>query len=44
MKLRRLGEVDAKLIIGNYETEYEFQVVGDGINNPYDGILGKDCF
>jgi hypothetical protein len=41
---RTLGEVDAKLIIGNYETEHEFQVVGDRINIPYDGILGKDFF
>jgi hypothetical protein len=41
---RTLGEVNAKLIIGNYETEHKFQVIGDGINIPYDGILGKDYF
>jgi hypothetical protein len=41
---RTLGEVNAKLIVGNYETEHKFQVIGDGINNPYDGILGKDFF
>jgi hypothetical protein len=40
---RTLGEVDAKLMIGNCETEHKFQVV-EGINIPYDGILGKDFF
>jgi hypothetical protein len=33
--------VDAKFIIGDYETEHKFQVVGDML---YDGILGKDFF
>jgi hypothetical protein len=41
---RTLGEVNAKLIVGNYETEHRFQVIGDGINIPYDGIPGKDFF
>jgi hypothetical protein len=41
---KTLGEVDAKLMIGDYETEHQFQVIGDGINIPYDGILGKDFF
>jgi hypothetical protein len=37
-----LGEINAKLMTGNYVTEQKFQVVGDGMNIPYDGILGKD--
>jgi hypothetical protein len=41
---RTLGEVNAKLTVGNYETEHKFQVIGDGINIPYDGVLGKHFF
>jgi hypothetical protein len=41
---RTLGEVDAKLIVGNYEMEHKFHVVGSGVNIPCDGILGKDFF
>jgi hypothetical protein len=41
---RTLGEVDPKLIVGNYETEHKFHVVGSGMNIPCDGILGKDFF
>jgi hypothetical protein len=37
-----LGEVNAKLKVGNYETKHKFQVTGGGINIPYDGILRKD--
>jgi hypothetical protein len=39
---RTLGEVNAKLIVGNYETEHKFHVVGSGMNIPRDGILGND--
>jgi hypothetical protein len=41
---RTLGDVNAKLRVVNYETEHRFQVIGDVINIPYDGILGKDFF
>jgi hypothetical protein len=41
---RTLGEVNAKLIVGNYETEHKFHAVGSGMNIPCDGILGKDFF
>jgi hypothetical protein len=33
-----------RLIMVNYKTEHKFHVVGDGINIPYDGILGKNFF
>jgi hypothetical protein len=39
-----LGEIELELSTGDHETEHKFQVVGDGINIPYDGILGKDFF
>jgi hypothetical protein len=35
------GEINAKLRSGNHEAEDEFQATGDGVNVPYDGILGK---
>jgi transposase InsO family protein len=41
---RTLGEVDVKLMIGNYEIEHKFHIVGEGIDIPYDGVLGKDFF
>jgi hypothetical protein len=37
---RTLGELQVKLIVGNYETEHTFHVVGDGVNIPYDGLIG----
>jgi hypothetical protein len=41
---KTLEEVNAKLTVGNYETEHKFHVVGSGMNIPCDGILGKDFF
>ena len=41
---RTLGEINVKLTTGNFETEHKFQVTGDGVNIPCDGILGKDFF
>jgi hypothetical protein len=32
------------LIVGYYETEHKFHVVGSGMNIPCDCILGKDFF
>jgi hypothetical protein len=41
---RTLGKVNVNITIGNYETDHKFQVIGDGINIQYGGILGKDFF
>jgi hypothetical protein len=38
---RTLGEIEAKLMTENHDTEHKFYVTGDGINIPYDGIQGK---
>jgi hypothetical protein len=37
-------ELQATLIIENHENEQSFHVVGDGLNIPYDGLLGRDFF
>jgi hypothetical protein len=37
-------ELQAKLIIENHENEQSFHVVGDGLNIPYDGLLGRYFF
>jgi hypothetical protein len=41
---RTLGELQVKLIVANYETEHTFHVVGDGVNTPYDGLIGRNFF
>jgi hypothetical protein len=37
-------EVDIRLCTAVHETDHPFQIVGDGIDIPCDGILGKDFF
>jgi hypothetical protein len=41
---KTLGEVMLKLSTETHETDHKFQIVGDGINIPCDGLLGKDFF
>jgi hypothetical protein len=41
---KTFGEVNVRLTTGNFETEHKFQVIGDGMNIPCDGILGRDFF
>jgi hypothetical protein len=38
---RTLGEIVLKLSTHNHETEHPFQIVGDAINIPCDGIIGR---
>jgi hypothetical protein len=33
-----------KLSTETHETDHKFQIAGDGINIPCDGLLGKDFF
>jgi hypothetical protein len=41
---KTLGEIEITLSIFRHETEQTFHVVGDGMNIPFHGILGKDFF
>jgi hypothetical protein len=41
---KTLGEVMLKLSTESHETDHKFQIVGDGINIPCDGLLSKDFF
>jgi hypothetical protein len=41
---KTLGELKIRLCTAGHETEHPFQIVGDGIDIPCDGILGKDFF
>jgi hypothetical protein len=41
---RTVGEIEMKLSTENHKTMHVFQIVGDGIRIPYDGILGQDFF
>jgi hypothetical protein len=33
-----------KLTVGNHESEHKFRIVGDGVNIPYNGLVGRDFF
>jgi hypothetical protein len=41
---KTLGELKIRLCAAGHEREHPFQIVGDGIDIPCDGILGKDFF
>jgi hypothetical protein len=41
---RTSGEINVRLTTGNFETKHKFQIIGNCVNIPYDGILGKDFF
>ena len=41
---RTLGELNIRLCVAGHEIEHPFQIVGDGVDIPCDGILGKDFF
>jgi hypothetical protein len=42
--IKTLGELNIGLCTKGHKMEHPFQIVGDGIDIPYDGILGKDFF
>ena len=41
---RTLGEIEKSLSTEDHETTHIFHIAGDGIQIPYDGILGQDFF
>jgi hypothetical protein len=42
--IKTLGELNIGLCTKGHKMEHPFQIVGDGLDIPYDCILGKDFF